>query len=840
MAINFCTSGLGQRTWRMAAAVAFTGTLLEAHAQENTAFDSSFLRRFADSSLTLDLGGLDNAHSLPPGTYPVALQLNGKPMGRQTIVFVAEPTQQQLRPCMTSALLDSLGIGLSTPDEHTCLDITQTIADSQIRFDSQALVLDISVPQAHLRRTPNGLIEEQEWDSGINAAMLNYQINAAHGQRAGQGQGYQGSVYLQAGVNFAGWRLRSSSALSRDGRSAARWQRNNTYAQRDLPRHWGNLTLGEHFTPGNVFDSLPYRGIQLASDMGMLPESMRGYAPVVRGLAQTQAKVEIRQNGYSLYTTYVPPGPFVIDNLSSAGGSGELEVIVTEADGSVRRFIQPYATLSNMLRPGIWQHSLTVGQYMDGNADAMPTFTEATLAYGLPLDLTLYGGLQASSFYQAAQGGAGTSLGNLGAISLDVTQAYTDHTGRRRDQGKSYGWRYGKSFTTGTSLRFAGYRYSTQGYRDFNEAVWQQSPNRITAGNKRNRIEVSLAQSTAQGSLYLGIFEQTYWGNRRREQQLQAGLNTYWQGISYGLYANRNLGSGDRYQQLSLTLSIPLGQSTSASYSATVNQGSIGHRASLAGQLDPANNWRYGLDASRSEQGAQAGSASLNYRSPAVLIGTSLSAGSGYHQATLSAAGSMLGHADGVEFGQSLGETVALIDTNGVANIGVQNTPGSRTGRRGYATVPYLTPYRRNRIALDTDHLGLEVDIENSVLQTVPRRGAVIKTRFEVQRTHKLIALLRLPNGDQPPFGSQVVDNENRPVGVVGPGGQVLLAIGDDVRQLTAKWNDHAGGRCTIALPLVSAHEPVGYSARTLVCQPTADLASAGPAPTLYSQKVAL
>ncbi|WP_257903299.1 fimbria/pilus outer membrane usher protein, partial [Pseudomonas sp. Colony2] len=110
------------------------------------------------------------------------------------------------------------------------------------------------------------------------------------------------------------------------------------------------------FTPGDVFDSVPFRGVQLASDMGMLPDSMQGYAPVIRGIAETQAKVEVRQNGYSLYTTYVAPGAFEINDLNAASGSGDLEVIITEADGRERRFTQPYATLANMLRENTWRY----------------------------------------------------------------------------------------------------------------------------------------------------------------------------------------------------------------------------------------------------------------------------------------------------------------------------------------------------------------------------------------------------------------------------------------------------------------------------------------------------
>lgn len=45
------------------------------------------------------------------------------------------------------------------------------------------------------------------------------------------------------------------------------------------------------------------------------------------------------------------------------------------------------------------------------------------MKYGLPRNLTLYGGLQGSQNYHAAALGIGAMLGDFGAISTDVTQA---------------------------------------------------------------------------------------------------------------------------------------------------------------------------------------------------------------------------------------------------------------------------------------------------------------------------------------------------------------------------------------------------------------------------------
>lgn len=120
-----------------------------------------------------------------------------------------------------------------------------------------------------------------------------------------------------------------------------------------MPGTHANLTLGETSTGGEVFRSLPIKGLVIATDMAMLPDVLQGYAPVIRGVANSRARLEVFNNGYPIYTTYVSAGPYLIDDLSIGGGSGELEVVLTEADGQVRRFTQPYSTLGNLMREGL-------------------------------------------------------------------------------------------------------------------------------------------------------------------------------------------------------------------------------------------------------------------------------------------------------------------------------------------------------------------------------------------------------------------------------------------------------------------------------------------------------
>ncbi len=94
----------------------------------------------------------------------------------------------------------------------------------------------------------------------------------------------------------------------------------------------------------------------------MLPDSQTGFAPVARGVAETNARVTVRQRGVLLDEATVAPGPFVLNDLFPTGYGGDLTVTITEADGRKREFIVPFAANANLLRPGYSRYALSIGQ----------------------------------------------------------------------------------------------------------------------------------------------------------------------------------------------------------------------------------------------------------------------------------------------------------------------------------------------------------------------------------------------------------------------------------------------------------------------------------------------
>ncbi|WP_154975972.1 fimbria/pilus outer membrane usher protein, partial [Klebsiella grimontii] len=385
-----------------------------------------------------------------------------------------------------------------------------------------------------------------EYDDGINALLTNYQFSSGEDYEA-DNEYY--NLNLQSGLNIGPWRLRNLSTWNKSAGAKSDWDSVYLYAQRSIIPLKSTLVMGESSSLSSIFDSVPFTGVQLATDEDMIPESLRGFAPIVRGIARTNARVVIKQNGYQIYQAFVAPGAFEITDLYSTGGNGDLYVTVEEADGSRQNFVVPYASLPLMLREGQMEYEITSGQYRpyDDNVDEKP-FTQATISYGALSNTTFYTGIQAASNYQALALGVGQNLGDIGALSADVTEAWSKKKDADKTSGQSWRIRYGKNILeTGTNITVAGYRYSTSGFNTLTD-VMNSYNNRYggyTSHSIRNRTNITVSQSLGSGlgSLSVsGIFED-YWDSNRRNNSLNVGYNggfrrfNYYAGYSYSRYS---------------------------------------------------------------------------------------------------------------------------------------------------------------------------------------------------------------------------------------------------------------------------------------------------------------
>ncbi|OIN45878.1 fimbrial protein [Pseudomonas azotoformans] len=797
-------------------------------------FNTTFLQ---GSQSPVDLQQLLSANSVLPGNYRVDLYSNEVLVGRRDIDFKHDRQNDRVEACLTLDLLKQLGIDMARLEaqgkldpQHplACYPLAQLIEDASVRYDSSRLRLLASIPQVAMQRGLRGYVDPQLWDEGVPAAFINYQFNSS--RTAGDyNTRIANNLGLRNGINLGAWRLRNESNLSGGTGRTNTYTSNRTYVQHDVTAIKGQFSAGEIFSDTDLFDSVRYRGVKLASDEGMRADSERGYAPVIRGVAQTNATVEIRQNDYILYTANVAPGPFEINDIYPSGSNGDLQITVIEADGTRRVTMQAFSSLPIMVREGQVKYSLSAGRF-NSNTDglATPRFLSGTLAYGLTSNLSGIVGLQAAEDYSALSLGAGRNT-TWGAVSLDATHSSSKARGQTT-QGSSVRALYAKTFAgTDTNFTLAAYRYSTEGYRSFSDHVEDISENlRGRSGHSKTRTDLTINQSLGRnstfGSLYLNASDQRYW-NRGGSQSFSAGYTSNWGNLSYNLGVTRTKqivtwGEPSSDTQVNLSVSFPLGSQARAprAFVTTSHQhGNTTTQAGINGYVADTSDTFYSVQAGHSDTSGDSGSVNINSRTAMADVSLGYSQGQGYNSQNLNLAGSVVAHGGGINLGQTVSETFALAEVPGISGAKISSYSGVETGYNGYAVIPNAQPYRVNWVSLDTRDLGADVEITNATQQVVPRRGAVVVAHYSGTTGRRV--LFELMDAQRKPlgFGASLEDSTGKQLAIADPNGNALALVDQDQGALVIKWGEH---RCSASYVLPPQNKALNYERQALVCGP--------------------
>lgn len=791
-------------------------------------FDSSFLQ----GGSAMDLSRFAHGNIVPAGSYRADIFVNGSMLQRAELRFAAVPGKPDAQPCLDRPLLQRAGVDVSRlaeaadADAPGCLHIDQAVPGARASFDLNRLRLDLSIPQAMLLRTPRGYVGPEQWDAGAPVALLGYNFSTSRSQTPWSSSHSQSYLGIAGGLNYGRWYFRHNGSLSLGRGGQRSYQGINTYVQRDLVDWSSRLLIGETYTDGELMDSTAFRGVRLHTDDRMLPESQRGYAPVVRGVANSNARVSILQNGVKLLETTVAPGSFVINDLYPTGYGGDLEVRITEADGSERRFSIPYAAVPLSLREGAHRYSLTAGTARNLQHTA-PPFVQGSYQYGFSNTLTGYGGASLAQGYVSATAGAALST-QWGAVGLDLTHASTRIAREGRYAGQSLRASYSRSFAdSGTNVALAAYRYSTNGFFTLNDAMRARDQSRAGLASTqlqrlRNRLSLTMSQQLGErlGHLSAATSVSQYWKQQGSNAEFTIGYSNAFGRIPYNLSASRQRDAmGRASNMLYVGLSIPLETERPATISASASRNSRGAmqaHASASGLLDDENRLAYGISTSygnaRSGAGTN-GSASLSYSASQAHLQAGVSAGNGYRQLSAGASGAIVAHPGGITLSQPVSETFGIVEAKHAEGASVGNVVGVKVDGRGYAIVPHLTAYRMNEISIDPKGISTDVELHNTSEHVAPLAGAVPLIVFKTRYSRSAVVRARLQDGTPLPFGAMVSDQEGKDLGVVGQAGKLLLRGLSDQGRLQAHWTDSTGepATCSLAYALEPQKPAPGY-----------------------------
>lgn len=669
----------------------------------------------------------------PAGQYQVDVVVNNENQGKAQLTISPEEEKSGLL-CLSSAWLNAAGVPLrldsyaSEFDEVRGCYVLSKNPYTRVDFNYGNQGLVFSIPQSYMLSKT----DPSQWDYGVNALRLNYSANAS--RNSGQDTSAYGSV--SALLNVGRWVLNSNMNASRFSNGK------NEFAVRDatlstaLSSLRSDLIIGKSNTRSDLFSDFGFYGVALRSNDRMDSQNYRGYAPVISGVATTSSRITITQNGYTVYSQVVPPGPYTLDDIRPVG-NGDLEMTVEDAGGRKTVTRYPVTTLPTLLRPGELQYDIVAGRRASGSDIRNPfsdhdkgTFWSGSLAYGLG-STTFSAASILHDRYRAGGLSVTQMMGALGAVSLAGTMSDAKYDNQESKHGYSVSAKYAKAFSSDTNLQLTTYRYQSRGYVEFA----QFDPTDLYARyNQKSRYEAYLSQRlTNMVSLSLSGWRENFWNT----EGYAAGGNI---STGFSLFDRVSLSLSGNYSKypyrdrpdysVSLITSIPFSLWDRHQYvNTSVTHGrtsGTSFRASTSGS--PTDRLSYNISTGLSEKGNYDAGAGVSYAFDAMNTSANVSQNRNSTSLSGSLSGSVVATAEsGLLFTRDQNSTMAVVRVPDVKGVRINGS--APTNSRGYTAVG-LSDYTENRVDVSMESVPDNLDLMTTSYSVVPTGQAVVYREF--------------------------------------------------------------------------------------------------------------
>lgn len=766
-----------------------------------------------DQRGSVDLSLFKDQISVTPGNYFVSVSINDIPLANGWELRWRE-IKNSIQVCIPPELADTFAlqdsIRSALPEKDGCVDFTSK-PDIKFTFEQASQTLKVTIPQAWLQYRAADWMPPSTWENGVPGVLLDYNVFASHYQPNDGSSTDNANTYGTVGANMGAWRLRSDYQYTQthtDTGSENDGRFSRVYMFRPLPSLGAKLTLGETDFQSAIFDAFTYTGASLISDERMLPWSLRGYAPQITGIAQTNATVTVSLADRVIYQSKVPPGPFVIQDLNQSV-QGTLDVKVTEEDGRVSTFQVSAESVPFLTRKGQVRYKLATGKARkDASHDVEDNaFLSGEFSWGMLSQTSLYGGTLADGdHYRSVAAGIGQNMEYLGALSFDITQATSQLPNQNSQTGYSYRFNYSKRFdTTGSQLTLASYRYSDPQFLSYARFLDDDNNDRQS---EKQTLSVTASQyiSALSLNLYVNMLRQTWWNDSPSTTgSVTAGYNFdlgRWKNLGITLsWSKTHYEDEDDDTQFYLSLSVPLDPDHRLNYDLR-NSDSLSQNVSWYDTSDRNNTWGVsaGTESEKSDAGAQVGGNYQHYSPYGDLNLSGSYKANEYNSLSASWNGSFTATAKGAALHRrSYGnEPRVMVSTDGVGNIPL-NMSRDETNRFGIGVLPSISSYSPSSVQVNMNNLPDGVDVDTRVVTSTWTEGAIGFRQIATRAGNDIAGILRTASGT-PPLGAVVRLQENdRQIAMVADDGHVWLGAVEPEQQFRVTWGDNQ--QCRFALP---------------------------------------
>ncbi|NAC33147.1 PefC/AfrB family outer membrane usher protein, partial [Escherichia coli] len=569
----------------------------------------------------------------------------------------------------------------------------------------------------------------------------------------------------------------------------------------------GSFTVGKTITSLSILPNFAFYGMALRSERDMRPWEKRGYAPVISGVANSNAKITISQNGYVLSSQVVPAGAYQLKNIAPVS-NGNITVTVEENDGTKTVRYYPVATLSSLLRTDEINYNIAIGEKETAGKRENNLFFLGAFDYGLT-NFTVHAVGILHNNYKSAALGMSKDFGRFGAMSFTANtavsafQKQTPTAPEARQSGISYSLQYANSLTDNTNLQLLAYRYTGKDYVDFNEfnsnALYHRS-------NRKERYETILSQNFDGSFVSLSAWMQTYRNSISNEIGANITYNTTIKSVDLSLsadYQKLNDYNHDNYI-ISVGINIPFSLydknhfwANSVSYD---RRNKASFNSGVSGSINEKINYSVNTSKDRDNW-----SNSAYFGVDHKIINTGFAISQNGHQTTssINASGSLLATPDtGLLFSNVRRDTVAIAKIKNIGGITFNDSPP--TDKEGN-TIVGVSPYIENNLKINTEEIPNNVELLDTVQNFTPVDKAIIYREFKYSTIHRYILRIKNKNGDFVSAGSSVRNENNEYIGFVSNSGVLLLNLLDKPNKIfVISPNDET---CTLNLENIESND---------------------------------
>jgi len=738
-----------------------------------------------------DVAALGDAMLPPPTPLTAAQTLYLDVTLNQTPRGLLPFSEQQGRLMVAPAVLRQLGFN-ARGDAPVALD---QLGGVVVRYDAtmQTLALDVpldqlSLPTTRLERTQQAAPAA----SASPGALLNYDVYGSHNDAGGNL-----SLSTQIRVFGLGSGVFENTAVLRsyqDPEDRA-WRgesvRLDTSWELDLPDSAVTLTVGDFYS-GFVDWSRPVRmgGIQIGRNYGLQPYRVLTPTPTFLGEAVVPSNVELYVDGLRQYNGEVPVGPFQLAAQPGISGTGNAQVVITDAFGRMQTLDFAFYGTQQLLAKGLSDWSIGAGRMRREYGLRSFAYENDMIGTGT----WRYGATDRFTAEAHVEGGGGVLNGGLGGWWLlggaGVFNAAYARSRVEDLQGGQYTLGYSwnnRRFNLNLATR------RTHGdYRDLG-ALQDSPPPDIS---EQATVGVNLDQAGSLSASYLRL--------RYPEGQDARYASVFWSrsfGDRWSAYLsfNQNLSqSSDRSAYLSVTAA--LGNNRQASVAAQRNGERMVYTADVS-QPVPGDGsqggygWRAQL---RHGDDGPGGLAELGWLNQAGRYSLGYARQGDDDFGYANASGSLVWMGGHLFAAREVPDAFAVVSTGGFPGIPVrlENRLIGTTNADGLLLVTPLLSWQRNRLSIDT--LDLPADVRANLVDrfVTPRQRTGMGVEFGLRHAQAMTLVLIDAAGTPLPAGSSVALPDGR-TATVGYDGQTYL---EDVQTPVELQVTTPEGQCRVQL----------------------------------------